>query len=38
MMQRVNDKYDPNRDIDDVKERDTIFTKAIASGPPTRTR
>ncbi len=37
-MWRVNDKCDPTGDVDDVKERDTVVTKAVASGPPTRTR
>ncbi len=37
-MRRVNDKCDSTGDVDDVKERDTVVAKAVASGPPTRTR
>jgi hypothetical protein len=29
---------DPTGDVDDIKERDTVVAKAVASGPPTRTR
>ena len=37
-MRHVNDECDPTGDVDDVEERDTLIAKAIAFGPPTRTR
>jgi len=37
-MRHVNDECDPTGDVDGVNEHDTLVAKAVASGPPTRTR
>jgi hypothetical protein len=37
-MRRVTDECDPNGDVEDVKERNDVIAKVVASGPPTRTR